>query len=89
MYLSAITVTNIFLKSFYLQDGGKNQLAKIWNKITSPSPCVYTASVTSSVTKLTATVACTDCCSHAIVPWVLTTDVIVAEGDDIVPVAEV
>jgi len=25
-YLSAVTVTNIF-RSFYLQDGGKNQLA--------------------------------------------------------------
>ena len=32
-YLSAITVTNISIKSFYLQDGGKNQLAQIWNKI--------------------------------------------------------
>ena len=36
-YLSAITVTNIS-KIFYLQDGGKNQLALIWNKITSLSP---------------------------------------------------
>ena len=35
-YLSAITATNIS-KSFYLQDGGKNQLALIWNKITSLS----------------------------------------------------
>ena len=25
---------------FYLQDGGKNQLAQIWNKITSLSLCV-------------------------------------------------
>ena len=37
MYLSAITVTNIS-RSFYLQDGGKNQLAQIWNKTTSLSP---------------------------------------------------
>jgi len=36
-YLSAITVTNIS-KIFYLQDGGENQLALIWNKITSLSP---------------------------------------------------
>ena len=40
-YLSAITVTNIY-RSFYLQDGGKNQLASICNKITSLSPDVYT-----------------------------------------------
>jgi len=33
-------VTNI-LKSFYLEDGGKNQLAQIWNKITSLSSYVY------------------------------------------------
>ena len=39
-YLSAITVTNIS-KCFYLQDGGKNQLTWIWNKIMSPSPNVY------------------------------------------------
>jgi len=32
-YLSAITVTNIS-QSFYLQDGGENQLAWIWNEIT-------------------------------------------------------
>ena len=38
-YLSASTVTNIY-KSFYLQDGGKNQLAYIWNKIESLSPYV-------------------------------------------------
>ena len=31
-YLSAITVTNIS-QSFYLKDGGKNQLAQIWNKL--------------------------------------------------------
>jgi len=30
--LSAIAVTNTS-QSFYLQDGGKNQLAQIWNKI--------------------------------------------------------
>jgi len=30
-YLSGITVTKIS-RSFYLQDGGKNQLAQIWNK---------------------------------------------------------
>ena len=36
-YLSAITVTSIS-QSFYLQDGGKNQLAQIWNKNTSLSP---------------------------------------------------
>ena len=30
-YLSTIMVTNIS-QSFYLQDGGKNQLAKIWNQ---------------------------------------------------------
>jgi len=29
------------LSQFYLQDGGKNQLAQIWNKITSLSPYVY------------------------------------------------
>jgi len=35
--VSAITVTNIS-QSFYLQDdGGKNQLAQIWNKISSLS----------------------------------------------------
>ena len=39
-YLSAITVTNVS-ESFYLQDGGKNQLADTWNKITSLS-YVYT-----------------------------------------------
>ena len=39
-YLSAITVTNIS-QEFYLQDGGKNRLAWIWNKITSLSPYVY------------------------------------------------
>jgi len=32
-------VTNIS-QSFYLQDGGKNQLAPIWNKITSLAPYV-------------------------------------------------
>jgi len=37
-YLSAIAVTNI--SQFYLQDGGKNQLAQIWNKATSVSPYV-------------------------------------------------
>jgi len=26
---------------FYLQDGGENQLAEIWNEITSLSPYVY------------------------------------------------
>ena len=31
-YLSVITVTNIY-QEFYLQDGGKNQLAWIWNKL--------------------------------------------------------
>ena len=36
-YLSAITLTHIS-QSFYLQDGGKNQLARIWNKTTSLSP---------------------------------------------------
>jgi len=36
-YLSAINVTNIS-RSFYLQDGGKNQLAQTWNKITSLPP---------------------------------------------------
>jgi len=35
-YLSAITVTNIS-QSIYLQDGTKNQLALIWNKIMSLS----------------------------------------------------
>ena len=40
-YSSAVTVTNISW-SFYLQAGGKNQLAQIWNKITSLSLCVYT-----------------------------------------------
>jgi len=40
-YLSAITVTNVS-ESFYLQDGGKNQLADTWNKITSLSLYVYT-----------------------------------------------
>jgi len=39
-YLSAITAANIS-RSFYLQDGGKNQLAQIWNKITLLSPYVY------------------------------------------------
>ena len=39
-YLCAITVTYIS-QSFYLQDGGKNQLAEIGNKITSLSPYVY------------------------------------------------
>ena len=39
-YLSAITVTNIYQR-FYLQDGGKNRLAQIWNKITSLSLFVY------------------------------------------------
>jgi len=39
-YLSVITVNNIS-KSSYLQDGGKNQLAQIWNKITPLSPYVY------------------------------------------------
>jgi len=34
-YLSAITMTHS--QSFYLQDGGKKQLAQIWNKITSLS----------------------------------------------------
>ena len=29
------------LSEFYLQDGGKNQLAQIWNKITSLSSYVY------------------------------------------------
>jgi len=38
-YLSAITATNVS-RSFYLQDGGKNQLALIWNKITPLSPRV-------------------------------------------------
>jgi len=37
--LSAITVANIS-QSFYLQDGGKNQPAWMWNKITSLSPYV-------------------------------------------------
>jgi len=37
--LSAITVANIS-KSFYLQDGGKNQPASMWNKITPLSPYV-------------------------------------------------
>ena len=41
-YLSAITVTNIY-QSFYLQDGGKSQLAWMWNIITSLSPyALYT-----------------------------------------------
>ena len=35
-YLSAITETSIS-QSFYLQDGGQNQLAQTWNKITSVS----------------------------------------------------
>ena len=39
-YLSDLTVTNIS-QSFYLQDGGKNQLAYIWNKITSLSPYIF------------------------------------------------
>jgi len=39
-HLNAITVTNIS-HSFHLQDGGKNQLAYIRNKITSLSPYVY------------------------------------------------
>ena len=33
-------MTNIS-QSSYLQDGGKNQLAWIWNKITSPSPYAF------------------------------------------------
>ena len=40
VYLSAITENNIS-RSFYLQDGGKNQLA--WKKITSVSAYVYFA----------------------------------------------
>ena len=32
-YLSAVIMADIS-QSFYLQDGGKNQLAYIWNKIT-------------------------------------------------------
>jgi len=40
--MSAIAVTNIS-KSFYLQDGGKNQLAYAWNKITSLSTCTAIA----------------------------------------------
>ena len=39
-YLSAVTVTDIS-RSFYLQDGGKKQLAEIWNKIASLSPYAY------------------------------------------------
>jgi len=39
--LSAITVTN--LSQLYLRDGGKNQLAYIWNQITSLSP-MYSSS---------------------------------------------
>ena len=31
------------LLEFYLQDGGKNQLAEIWNKITLLSPYVLAA----------------------------------------------
>jgi len=38
--IQALSLTNIS-QSFYLQDGGKNQLAQIWNKITSLSPHVY------------------------------------------------
>jgi len=35
------------LSEFYLQDGGKNQLAQTWNKITSPSPiCIINLSLT-------------------------------------------
>jgi len=30
------------VSEFYLQDGGKNQLAQIWNKITSLTPYVLT-----------------------------------------------
>ena len=38
-YLSAITDKHFF--EFHLQDGGKNQLAEIWNKITSLSRYMY------------------------------------------------
>ena len=40
MYLSDITVTNIS-PSFTHKMVAKNQLAQIWNEITSLSPCVY------------------------------------------------
>jgi len=39
-YLSAIAVTNVS-PNFYIQDGGINQLAQMWNKITSLSPSVF------------------------------------------------
>jgi len=45
-FSSAITVTNIS-QSFYLQDGGKNQLAYrygLWNKVTWLSCCAFTVS---------------------------------------------
>ena len=38
-YLSAITVTNIS-KSFYLQDGGKNQLAQIKQNYVTVTLCI-------------------------------------------------
>ena len=40
-------MTNIY-QSFYLQDGGKNQLGQIWNKITPLSPYVQTTCLVGS-----------------------------------------
>jgi len=47
----AITVTNIS-QSFYLQRGGKNQLAYIWNIITLLSPYAYKSAVDIDIDKL-------------------------------------
>jgi len=49
-YLSAITATNVS-RSFYLQDGGKNQLALIWNKITSLSSYVLARAAFTCLTR--------------------------------------
>jgi len=34
--------SNKHFSEFYLQDGGKNQLIQMWNKITSLSPYIHT-----------------------------------------------